>query len=101
MNKDNNIGLEEIFLGDDSVLKIQPDTIARTIILALTLINQILAICGKSTIPFAENSIYQMVSIGVTVVVSVYGFWKNNSFTRRALIGDMIKNALGGAAYED
>lgn len=39
--------------------KIQPDTIARTIVLVLALVNQALAIFGKEALPFTEDQVYQ------------------------------------------
>lgn len=38
--------------------RINPDTIARTIVLILALINQTLAIFGKERLPFVESDIY-------------------------------------------
>ena len=68
--------------------KISADTIARTIVLALALINQILAIAGREVLPFAEDDIYQLVSLIATVVTSAVAWWKNNSFTAKAIEAD-------------
>ena len=68
--------------------KISADTIARTIVLALALINQILAITGREVLPFAEDDIYQLVSLIATVVTSAVAWWKNNSFTSKAIEAD-------------
>ena len=38
------------------------DTIARTIVLVLALLNQLLAIFGKEQLPIAEDNIYQLVT---------------------------------------
>lgn len=67
---------------------ISADTIARTIILLLALVNQLLAIFGHSTISFAENDIYQIISACWTVAASLAAWWKNNSFTRLACEAD-------------
>ena len=56
------------------------DTIARTIVLALALLNQILAIAGHETIAFTDNDIYQLVSLCWTIGASLVAWWKNNSF---------------------
>lgn len=64
------------------------DTIARTIILALALVNQILAIAGHSTLSFTDNDIYQIVSLCWTVAASLTTWWKNNSFTYIACEAD-------------
>ena len=68
--------------------KITSGTIARTIILILALINQVLALAGKDKIPVVENDIYQICSLAVTIVTSVWNWWKNNSFTPSAIKAD-------------
>ncbi|MDO4174762.1 MAG: phage holin [Eubacteriales bacterium] len=64
------------------------DTIARTIILVLALVNQILAIAGHAVIPFTDNDIYQLVSVCWTAVAALVAWWKNNSFTCLACEAD-------------
>ena len=73
---------------------INSDTIARTIVLALALINQVLAIAGKGTISFANSDIYQLVSLIWTIGASVTAWWKNNSFTAAARKADELKDEL-------
>lgn len=73
--------------------RISPDTIARTLILALALVNQILAIAGHSAIAFTDNDMYQLVSLCWTVVASLTAWWKNNSFTCVACQADAWKKA--------
>lgn len=73
---------------------INADTIARTIVLALALINQVLAITGKGTISFANSDIYQLVSLIWTIGASVTAWWKNNSFTAAARKADELKDEL-------
>lgn len=73
-------------------MNVKTDTIIRTIVLALALINQVLAIVGVEAIPIAEEDVYQIVTIIVTVGASVWAWWKNNSFTKAAIIGDMAMN---------
>lgn len=73
---------------------VKVDTIARTIILALALINQVLAIAGKDKIPVVESDIYQICSLAVTVGSAVWSWWKNNSFTKSAIAADNYKAEL-------
>lgn len=80
--------------------KIQPDTIARTIVLALALLNQMLAIFGKGTIQIAENDIYQVVSIIWTIVSAVVAWWYNNSFTKHAIRADDYLASLKNGSQE-
>ena len=72
--------------------KVSKDTIARTVCLFLALINQFLAIYGKERLPFAEDEMYQFVSILVTIITSCAAWWKNNSFTPEAIYGDECMN---------
>lgn len=64
------------------------DTWARTICFGLALINQILALAGKGQIEFVENDIYQIVTLLATLVTGIAAWWKNNSFTTAAQVGD-------------
>ena len=75
-----------------SKYKIDAGTIARTIILALALINQILSITNHPVIPISDESIESLVSYAVTVLATLWAWWKNNSFTQAALQGDAQKN---------
>ena len=70
--------------------KIKKDTIARTITLALALINQILAVLGREVLPFAEEDVYQLISLVFTLAASGIAWWKNNSFTKPALAADIF-----------
>lgn len=74
--------------------KIAPDTIARTIVLALALINQLLINTGKTPIPIMEDDVYQLVSIIFTIVTAVIAWWYNNSFTKKAIRADKYLDAL-------
>ena len=75
-------------------IKTKAETIARTVVLALALLNQVLAICGKGQIQIAENDIYQIVSLTFTAVAAVWSWWKNNSFTQNAIKADEYLNEL-------
>lgn len=70
------------------------ETIIRTVVLAVALINQILAICGKETIPLYESDIAQIVTLIVTIGSTLWAWWKNNSFTHNAIKADDYKKHL-------
>ena len=70
------------------------ETIIRTVVLAVALINQILAICGKDTIPLYESDIAHIVTIVVTIGSTLWAWWKNNSFTHNAIKADDYKQHL-------
>ena len=80
--------------------KIAPDTIARTIVLALALLNQCLAIMGKGTIDIAENDVYQTVSLVWTIVSAIVAWWYNNSFTKHAIRADDYLASLKNGSQE-
>lgn len=72
--------------------KITAGTIARTIILILALVNQLLTATGHSIIPIADETITQIVSVLFTVITALIAWWKNNSFTKAARYGDKAMN---------
>lgn len=76
------------------MMKVKTDTIIRTIVLAIALINQLLAITGREKLPITDDEVYQVVTIIVTIAASVWAWWKNNSFTLPALEGDAVKDQL-------
>ncbi len=73
-------------------MKVKADTIARTIVLFLALINQFLAVFGKEALPFANDEVYQLVSLIATFATSAVAWWKNNSFTKAAIKADTYKD---------
>lgn len=73
------------------VPKIDPATIARTIVLFFALINGVLAMLGMQLIPVGEadvenavNAIYATISAVALVVAALITWWKNNNFTKKA-----------------
>lgn len=80
--------------------KIAPDTIARTIVLALALINQLLINTGKAPISIMEEDVYQLVSIIFTIVTAVVAWWYNNSFTQKAIRADKYLDSLRNGSVE-
>lgn len=75
-------------------MKVKTDTIIRTIVLIIALVNQVLAIMGKQAFPVTEDEVYQVVTLIVTIGASVWAWWKNNSFTSEAIAGDNLMNRL-------
>ena len=76
------------------MVKIKTDTIIRTVVLGISLINQIIVMCGLNPLPFADDEIYAFVSTLVTVAAAVWSWWKNNSITKSARAADEVKNAI-------
>lgn len=69
-------------------MQIKKDTIVRTIVLVIALVNQALAIFGKEAFPVTEDQVYQLVTLLITIGAAVWAWWKNNSFTRHAIMAD-------------
>ena len=63
-------------------------TIARTAVLALALINQILSAAGKPVLPIESAQLEQLISTGFTTVSALVNWWFNNSFTKEAIQAD-------------
>ena len=77
-------------------MKVSGQTIARTAVLALALINQLLTVFGQNPLPVNDNMVYETVSIVFTAAASLWAWWKNNSFTQNALKADSyLKNMKG------
>lgn len=82
-------------------MKITAGTIARTIILALALVNQVLTACGISVIPIDDESIQTIVATTFTVVTAVVAWWKNNSFTKKAIAADAYMKSAGADTTDE
>ena len=71
-------------------MNVKAGTIARTICLALALLNQVLAVTGKGTLDIVEEDVYQVVSLIATIITTIVAWWKNNSFTKAAISADEV-----------
>lgn len=69
-------------------------TLARTIVLFLALINQVLVMLGYKVIPIEDETINNLITLIFTVVTALVAWWKNNSFTKNALAADEILKQL-------
>lgn len=74
--------------------KIDAGTIARTIILFLALLNQILGIFGIQAIPIEDEQINTIISTVWTVAAAIIAWWKNNSFTQNAIKADNYRKEM-------
>ena len=69
---------------------ISKGTITRTAILGLALTNQVLTVFGKSPIPIDDDTVSNLISAGFTVGAGIAAWWKNNSFTKKAIEADKV-----------
>ena len=72
----------------DNLKNISIDTIIRTVVLAVTLVNSVLTMLGKNPLPFAQEDLYAVLSSVATVCATLWAWWKNNSFTCNAISAD-------------
>ena len=68
--------------------KISKGTIVRTIMLVIVLINMVLQHFGFDIIKVDENQVLNLVEIVIELAVIIVSFWKNNSFTDKAIKAD-------------
>ncbi len=74
-------------------MKISKATIVRAILVVLVIINFVLEKCGVDVIPTDESTILMVVEGIIEIAVIVVGFWKNNSFSEKAIKADeFLKN---------
>ena len=71
-------------------MKISKGTIIRTACLLLAIINNLLAIYGKSPLPINDETLIEVISFCFTTVASIVAWWKNNSFTKKAIEADKV-----------
>lgn len=74
-------------------MKTKFSTVLRCAALIVAIANQILAIFADS-LAFTKNLAYQIISIALTALISVYAAWKNNDFTFLAKTAGKIFSAL-------
>lgn len=74
--------------------KVSKETVARTVVLVVTLLNTVLTTFGANPFPFSDSQIYQVISTVCTIAATIWAWWKNNSFTSAAIKADEYMAAL-------
>ena len=84
-------------------MKVTKETIIRTAITFIALINSVLTVMGKNPLPWSETEMFEGLSALLTVITTAWSWWKNNSFTQNALLADsyMKKLKTGGEIDEN
>lgn len=75
-------------------MKISKGTIVRTIMLVIVLINLVLKHFGIDVINVSESEILTFVEALLEVGTIIVAFWKNNSFTQKAIKADEFLKTL-------
>ena len=73
---------------------VKKDTIIRTIVLIVALINQALTLSGKNPSPIEDEQVVEILSYVFTLGASLWAWWKNNSFTKNAIKADEVLSKL-------
>ena len=73
---------------------VKTETIVRTVLLVLALINQLLTASGHAVLPIEDAQVEALISTAITVVMSVWAWWKNNSFTQSAIAADEFMETM-------
>ena len=72
----------------DEKEKVKISTLVRTAVLATALLNQCLQIAGFCPMPVGEEELYEILTDVFTMGAAIWNWWKNNSFTQKALEAD-------------
>lgn len=75
-------------------MRISKGTIVRTITLVIVIINIILKQMGHDIINVSESEVLTLVETLIEVAVIVVAFWKNNSYTEKAIKADEFLQML-------
>ena len=75
-------------------MKVTKATIVRTILFILAITNIVLEKLGVDLIPVDENAILMFVEYGIEIAILFVSFWKNNSFTEKAIKADAFLKQL-------
>lgn len=81
-------------------MKISKGTIVRTIAILLVVINMFLQHFGIDVINVDENEILSFVEILIELSAIIVGFWKNNSFSDKAIKADEFLQELRNSSEE-
>lgn len=65
------------------------ETVIRSILFAIVIVNMILKYTGHDLIIDADESdVYSFVEMVISVMILILNWWKNNSFTQNAIKAD-------------
>lgn len=75
-------------------MKISKGTIVRTVMIVLVIVNMVLGRMGYDVIDVDENQVLEIVEILIEIAIIIVGFWKNNSYTEKAIKADEFLKGL-------
>ena len=71
-------------------MKITSGTLARTIILALALINQVLSMCGIAVLPIEDAQVETIVTTLWTVIAAVVAWWIKKGVISEDAVNEIV-----------
>lgn len=78
---------------------IKTETIIRTVVLVLALVNNCLTMAGHSPLPIDDEQITELLSMVFTIGAALWAWWKNNSFTKAAIQADEVMKTIKAGGY--
>jgi len=75
-------------------MKVSKGTIVRTILLLIAIINMALQHFNIDIIKVDESEVASVVEYIIQIAIIVVGFWKNNSYTQKAIEADEFLKKL-------
>lgn len=75
-------------------MKISKGTIVRTVLLIIVILNMLLTKFGIDVINVSENEILVAVEYIIEIAVIIVAWWKNNSFSEKAIKADEFLQTL-------
>lgn len=75
---------------------IKTQTIIRTVVLIVALVNQVLTALGYAVLPISDEQITEVLTLVFTIGASLWAWWENNSFTKNAIKADEYFDELSG-----
>ena len=83
----------------EKIKSLDKGTIIRSILFVCAMLNQVIAVIGMTS--FASSTVYQIISVVLTVLVSAIVAWKNNDLTHIAQLAGSVLKALKDGKIEE
>ena len=81
-------------------MKVTKGTIVRTILLIMVIVNFVLERMGVDIIPVSESAVLMFVETIIEIAIIGVAWWKNNSFSEKALEADKFLQELKNSESE-
>jgi SPP1 family holin len=79
---------------------VQVGSVVRLILMLISWINQVAVTFGTYSIPEIPESVTYIIATIITIAVSLYSYWKNNSWTKGAKAGDKVMQIVNSTGID-